>query len=262
MHPESLVLYRVEDGIGRLTLNRPEQGNAINLALSEAWQHAVEQIVLAQPRVVVLDARGPLFCAGGDIAEFVENRGRLAEHIAAILGMLNPAMSRLANLSAPLISVVHGNLGGAGIAFACCADFVLASDSAKLRGGYSAIGLTPDLGVSYYLSRRAGAAAAKRILMLNECVPAQACQALGLFDELHPPDDLSAAAERLSQRLAGGASKALGRIKRLCDSAAVHDVLTHLDLEAAALLACAQTADAAVGVQSFIDKRTPQFTGR
>ncbi|MNP74246.1 1,2-epoxyphenylacetyl-CoA isomerase [compost metagenome] len=97
--------------------------------------------------------------------------------------------------------------------------------------------------------------------MLNESVNAQACQALGLFDELHPADELPGAAERLAQRLAGGASKALGRIKRLCDEASAHDISTHLELEGAALLACAQSADAKEGVQAFIDKRPPLFIG-
>ncbi|MFQ6574040.1 enoyl-CoA hydratase/isomerase family protein [Pseudomonas sp. UM16] len=262
MQPEALVLHRVEDGIGRLTLNRPEHGNALSVAFCQAWHDAVEQVIEARPRVVVLDANGPLFCAGGDIGEFVENRARLDAHIGAMLAILNPSMNRLANLSVPLLSVVHASLGGAGIAFACCADFVLASDTAKLRGGYSAIGLSPDLGASYYLSRRANATAAKRILMLNESLTAQACQALGLFDELYPAHELPAAAERLARRLAGSATGALGRIKRLCDGAAGHDIAPHLDLEAAALLACAQSADAAEGVQAFIDKRPAQFTGR
>ncbi|MNG02150.1 1,2-epoxyphenylacetyl-CoA isomerase [compost metagenome] len=97
--------------------------------------------------------------------------------------------------------------------------------------------------------------------MLNESVTAQACQDLGLFDELHPADELADAAERLAQHLAGSASKALGRIKRLCDEASAHDITTHLDLEAAALLACAQSTDAKEGVQAFIDKRPPRFTG-
>ncbi|UVE16033.1 enoyl-CoA hydratase-related protein [Pseudomonas sp. LS44] len=262
MNSESPVLYSVEGGIGRLTLNRPAQGNAISLAFSAAFAEAVEQLVRAKPRVVVLSARGPRFCAGGDIAELVENRERLSAHIGAMLVLLNPAMKKLAALPAPVISVVHGGVGGAGIALACCADFVLASNTARVRGGYSAIGLTPDIGASYYATQRIGAAKAKRLFILNEMFEAEQCLAMGLFDELHTPDKLTHAAETLAHTLAAGATQAFARIKRLCDEANSRDVATHLDVESAGLLASTQSEDAREGVQAFIDKRPPCFSGR
>ncbi|SDN10563.1 enoyl-CoA hydratase/isomerase family protein [Pseudomonas jinjuensis] len=261
MNPQPPVLYSVEAGIARLVLNRPDDGNAISLAFCAAFADAVEQIARADLRVLVISANGPRFCSGGDIGEFVENRKRLPEHIGAMLERLNPAMKQLASLPVPVVSVVHGSAGGAGIALACCADFVLASDRVRVRGGYTAIGLTPDIGASYHVAQRIGAARAKRLFILNETFDARQCLAMGLFDQLHAPGELAGAAEALIRTLACGATTAFGLVKQLCDGAAGRDVQTHLDIEGAALLASTRSADAREGVQAFIEKREPRFTG-
>ncbi|MBO3275668.1 enoyl-CoA hydratase/isomerase family protein [Pseudomonas schmalbachii] len=262
MNFQSPVLHSIENGIARLVLNRPDDGNAISLAFCSAFAEAVEQIARAELRCIVISANGPRFCSGGDIGEFVENRERLPEHIGAMLELLNPAMKKLATLPVPVVSVVHGSAGGAGIALACCADFVLASEKVRVRGGYSAIGLTPDIGASYYVAQRIGAAKAKRMFILNETFDAQQCLAMGLFDQLHAPEELAGAAETLVRTLACGATAAYGLVKQLCDGAASRDVETHLDIEGAALLASTRSEDAREGVQAFIDKRAPEFKGR
>ncbi|MOA22024.1 1,2-epoxyphenylacetyl-CoA isomerase [compost metagenome] len=131
-----------------------------------------------------------------------------------------------------------------------------------MRGGYSAIGLTPDIGASYYVAQRIGAAKAKRMFILNETFDAQQCLAMGLFDQLHVPEELVGAAETLVHTLACGATAAYGRVKQLCDGAASRDVATHLDIEGAALLTSTRSDDAREGVQAFIDKRAPEFKGR
>jgi 2-(1,2-epoxy-1,2-dihydrophenyl)acetyl-CoA isomerase len=178
-----------------------------------------------------------------------------------MLAVLNPAMARLATLPAPVISVVHGSVGGAGIALACCADFVLASHTARLRAGYSAIGLTPDIGASWQVTRRIGATRAKQLFLLNQTLDAEQCLAMGLFDQLHEPQALAEVALQLAQTLAAGATQAFARIKRLCDQADRHDVASFMELESAALLASTQSADAREGVQAFIEKRPASFTG-
>jgi len=257
---EAAVLWHVENGVGHITLNRPDAANALDLAAAQAFADAVGQAARADIGAVLIASRGRQFCAGGDIREFTQQRADLDRLVQQELDLLHPAMRTLAALPLPVISAVQGSVGGAGIALALCADIVLASSSIKLRGGYSAIGLSPDLGASYYLARRAGAAHAKYILMTNRAISAEACLRWGIVDELHPPESLDAAARALAKALAQGATGALGEAKRLCDAALSHDLDTHLDLERQALLRCAVCADGREGISAFVAKRTPRFT--
>jgi 2-(1,2-epoxy-1,2-dihydrophenyl)acetyl-CoA isomerase len=244
------VIWRIEDRVGHIVLNRPEAANALDLAAARALADAVAQAAEADIGAVLISSVGQQFCAGGDIREFALRRADLDRLVQAMLDVLHPALHTLATLPLPVISAVQGSVGGAGIALALCADIVLASRAMKLRGGYSAIGLSPDLGTSYHLARRAGAARAKIVLMTNRAIGAEDCLRWGLVDELHAPEAL------------GEAAGALGDIKRLCDGAAAHDLRTHLDLERQALLRCAVSADGREGVTAFVEERSPRFTDK
>ena len=259
---QNVVQWRVEGGVGHIVLNRPEAANALDSACGHALVEAIAQArrgAGTEVRAVLISSRGKQFCAGGDIREFVERRHDLDQLVRAMLDGLHPAIHALATLPVPVVSAVQGPLGGAGISLALCADLVLASPAMKLRGGYSAIGLSPDLGASYYLARRAGAARAKHILMTNRAVSAEDCLRWGLVDELHGADELLPAATALARELAQGATTSLGGIKALCDSAFDHDLRTHLELEREALLRCAVSAQGREGVSAFVEKRAPDF---
>lgn len=259
MPAQTLVQWSVEDGVGHIVLNRPDAANALNMACAQAIGDAVAQASRAHVGAILLSANGKQFCAGGDIHEFVERRDDLDALVTAMLDVLHPALHQLATLPLPVVSAVQGPIGGAGIAMALCADLVLASPAMKLRGGYSAIGLSPDLGASYHLARRAGSARAKNILMTNRALSAEQCLAWGIVDEIHAADVLLPTARALAVQLARGATDALGGIKQLCDSAQSHDLRTHLDLERAALLRCARSEQGREGVSAFVEKRAPVF---
>ncbi|RCW69416.1 enoyl-CoA hydratase/isomerase family protein [Pseudorhodoferax soli] len=259
MPAEALVQWHIEDGVGHIVLNRPAAANALNSAAGRALADAIDQASRADIGAVLLSSTGRQFCAGGDIGEFVERQADLDRLVRAMLDPLHPAIHTLATLPVPVVSAVHGPVGGAGIALALCADIVLAAPAMKLRGGYSAIGLSPDLGASYYLARRAGAARAKLILMTNRAIAAEECLRWGLVDELHEAEALPGAARALALQLARGATGSLGGIKRLCDGALQHGLRTHLQLEREALLRCAVSADGREGINAFMAKRPPVF---
>jgi 2-(1,2-epoxy-1,2-dihydrophenyl)acetyl-CoA isomerase len=152
-------------------------------------------------------------------------------------------------------------LGGAGIAFALCADFVLASDLIKLRGGYCGIGLSPDMGASYYLTRRVGAAKAKEIFMLNRVLSPDDCLRLGIVDHVYAADQLAFAVDSLARQLAIGPTSSFGRVKALCEKALSLDLKSHLNLEHDLMVQSANSADCAEGVAAFTERRSPKFTG-
>ena len=259
---EAGLEWRMDDGVARLTLVAPADANTIGYAQSKAWPAAFEAVVAARPRVIVLAAEGRLFCAGGAIQHMAANADALGPYIASTLEPLHQGFITLASAPCPLVSVVQGPIGGAGIGLALMADLVLASTTLKLRAGYPAIGLSPDLGASYFLIRRVGVARAQRWLLGNAVVAAEDCLAAGAVDELHAPEALAAAAERWVDYFRQAAPASMAAIKQLCRGVAGRDLAQHIELEKQLLQACAETADAREGVQAFLAKRSADFQGR
>lgn len=248
--------------IGRIVLNRPAHHNALGLATAGALARAIDEVLMMQPRVVVIEARGSIFCAGGDIREFEQAGDSLDQLIDDILNHLLPSYLKLALATCPIVTVVGGPVGGAGVGLALCGDFVLASDTMKLRTGYASIGLSPDVGASYFLARRIGTVRAQQWLMLSNAVDSAHCLTAGAVDQVHPIAQLSAAAESLVERLVTCAPASLAAMKRLSREGASLSLQAYLSLEHQLLKACAQTVDAREGVSAFAAKRKPQFTGR
>lgn len=257
------ITLDIQSNIAVLTLNRPEAGNALDTATGVAFAQAIDTIA-SDPDIhaVVLTGAGKSFCVGGDIGEMRDHAESLGDMLEEWLPRLHGAVLRLSELRCPVITAVNGPVGGGGIALALCGDIVLGAQSMKLRGGYSAIGLSADLGASWYLAKRAGAAQAKRILFMNRPLDAQECLRLGLVDELCPDDELAGRATVLARELAAGATRAFGRIKDLVDGIGPRTFAQHLDLEARYMIECGRSADAREGVRAFMEKRAPQFRGQ
>ncbi|MBS0446022.1 MAG: enoyl-CoA hydratase/isomerase family protein [Proteobacteria bacterium] len=253
------IAWGVADHIGRIMLKRSARANALSRDASRALVRAIDEVLEARPRVVLLAAEGRIFCAGGDIDEFVAAGSALSALVDDILEPLHPALHRLASAPLPIVAALNGPVGGAGVGLALSADFVLAARSMKLRTGYAAIGLSPDLGASYFLARRVGAVRAQQWLMLSEAVDAQRCLDSGAVDFVYPDAELPDAAERLVQRLASSAAGSLAAIKRLCAGLPGRDLHAHLALEHELLAACAHSADAREGVRAFVERREPRF---
>ncbi len=132
----------------------------------------------------------------------------------------------------------------------------------KLRGGYSAIGLSPDVGVSWALTRLVGPMRAKHLLFTNQPLSAEQCLAVGLVAEVHADDALMPAAQALVRSLAQGAGGSLARIKALVDQAAAHSLQQHLSMEHLGMVACGSSDDAREGVRAFLEKRPPHFSAK
>lgn len=256
------IACEVRDGIGRIVLKRPERANSLTLASSRALGRAIDEVLAQKPRAILLSAEGRVFCAGGDIDEFVAAGDDLPRLVDDILDRLHPALLRLATSPAPLVVAVNGPIGGAGVGLALCGDFVLAAASMKLRTGYAAIGLSPDAGASYFLSRRVGPVRAQQWLMLSDAVDSQRCLACGAVDALYADEELAAASQALVARLASGASASFAGIKALCGGAPGRPFEAHLAMEKQLLRERAGSVDAREGVAAFVAKRAPRFIGR
>lgn len=255
------IEWLVQDGVGHLTLARPEKANALDFPAALALVQAIDELTTARPSVIVIGARGPIFCAGGDIQSFVAAGSQLEQLVSEILEPLLPAYLQLANAPCPVLSVISGPLGGAGIGLGLVGDVVIASSQMKLRTGYAAIGLSPDVGASYFLARRVGAMRAQRWLMLSTPISAEECLQAGAVDALHTPDTLEDAARQWTERLRVLAPASIAAIKQLTGNFGQIPLDAHLDLERRLLQGCARTEDALEGVSAFMEKRTPHFKG-
>lgn len=261
-HTSPVMLTR-HGAVAIVTMNRPERANVLNAQSSPALCDAVLQlsadVAAGEVRAVLVKARGAQFCAGGDIAEMVAAGAGLGAMLDRFIPPLNDAIMKLSQLPVPVVSAVNGAVGGGGIGLALCADIVLAAESMKLRGGYTAIGLTPDVGASWFLTRRAGAARAKQIFMSNQPVTATQALAWGIVEEVLPDDTLAERALALAEQLAHGATGALGRVKLLVDGAGDRALAEQMALERQCMVVSGQGPEAAEGVAAFLAKRAPDF---
>ncbi len=254
------MLLDITGGIARVTLDRPEFGNALSSAAALELGQAVRRIA-ADPsvRAVVLAATGVTFCAGGDIREFAAERERLPALIGDELIGLNETLQRLYALPSPVIAALNGPVAGGGIGLALTADIVLAAESASFRSGYAALGLSPDAGTSFFLTRLLGPKRATEFLLSNRFIDAREAHALGLVSRVVPDGTLRDETDALAEHLAAGAAGAAAAVKALVREAwtASHEAL--LALERDFMIANASTADSREGVAAFLERRPPAF---
>jgi len=257
------ISYEVNDNIARLTINRPESYNAVNGQATKDL-HDIENLMAGDDRVravVITGAGDKAFCAGGDIAEFHENRDRLDALVREMTGYLHIAISRLAWLNAPVIAAVNGAAAGAGLSLAACCDLVIASDQAKFSSAYTRIGLTPDGSSTYFLTRVIGRRRALEMYLTNRTLSAQEALEWGLVNRIVPADQLADEVNKLAAQLASGPTLAHGGVKRLVLMSPNDTLESQMERETREIAAMVKTEDARHGIESFVKKEKPNFEG-
>lgn len=251
-----------EAPIARITLNRPEAANGINLAMArDLLQVSLECRHDDSLRAVVLDANGRMFCAGGDLNSFVSNSARLQSHMKELTLLLHAAISNLARMRAPLIVAVNGAAAGAGFSLALGGDLVLAARSAKFTLAYTAAGLVPDGGATYFLPRIVGLRRAQELILTNRRLGAEEALEWGIVTRVVDDADLSTATSALAAQIANGPTLAYGSVKRLLVSTYHNTLESQMDLEGSEIAAAAVTTDGREGVSAFLGKRAAVYTG-
>lgn len=255
------VLLEVEQAVAVITLNRPGVLNAIDAETARAFADAVDRVACAPlARVLLLRGEGRAFCAGGDVARFVEGDPALA--IEAIIDPLHHALRVLDQLAMPSVVAVQGPVAGAGFSLAMACDLCLAAEDAVFTMAYARIGASPDGSATYRLPRLVGERKARELALLAEPVIAAEALALGLVNRVVPAVSLQDEAMSLARRLAEGPTAAYARTRELISASLNSDLSTQLDLERAAFLAGSRTADFAEGASAFLAKRPARFEGR
>jgi 2-(1,2-epoxy-1,2-dihydrophenyl)acetyl-CoA isomerase len=259
-------VYRVAEvetqsdgGVMTITLNRPEVLNAFDSAMHEAFRAALEEAQEPEVRAVVLTGAGRGFCVGQDLNEFKEAAGDIGERLRSTY---NPNVLALWGLEKPVIAAVNGPAAGAGLSLACACDLRLAVSSATFVPAFIGIGLVPDTGATYLIERLLGYSRAFEWLCSGRRLSAADAHAWGLVAEVVGDGRLSERAADVAATLAALPTRALGMTKRLLQRAALSSLDEQLELEAELQAEAAGSEDFREGVNAFLEKREPRFTGR
>ncbi|WP_180900721.1 enoyl-CoA hydratase/isomerase family protein [Martelella soudanensis] len=258
--PPVLTVFDPSTGIARITFNRPEKLNAIDQKTAEAFRDAAEWAATrAGLRLILLDATGRAFVAGGDIETFADPRSAPAA-IDRLLAAMNAGLLTLRKAPAPLVTAVQGMAAGAGFALALSGDLVFAARSARFAVAYTRLGGTPDCGLTHALSRRIGPARTVEMLINDATLDAPAAAAMGLVTEVLDDDGFAAAVAARASRLAGGPTRAFVAARDLLDRERSFE--EQITRERQAFIAAAGSADFAEGVAAFRARRAPRFEGQ
>ncbi len=260
---DQTVLLSIEEGVARITLNRPDSLNSFNLAMHEEMHQALKT-VRQDPgvRALLLTGSGRGFCAGQDLSDRSVAPGDEAPDLGESLEKhYNPLLRSLRNLNIPTVCAVNGVAAGAGANLPLACDFVLAARSAKFIQAFCKIGLVPDSGGTWSLPQLVGMARAKGLAMLGEPLSAEQAEQWGLIWRCVDDAALQDEALSLTRHLATQPTRGLALIKRALHASTDNGFDAQLDLERDLQRLAGRTVDYREGVSAFMEKRTPHFMG-
>ena len=264
MTNSSDVVVERRDSVARIELSRPQTLNAWTPAMGAELLDAVRAAAGDdEVRAVLVTGAGRAFCSGADLTVPRElTPGGEPDLHTPLERIYNPVLLELSRMPKPTVAAVQGAAAGLGFSLALACDFVLAAESAFFTMAFVHRGLSPDGGALAQLVARIGRTRATQLAMLGERLPAARALEWGIVNELHPAEELHAAAHALAARLAAGPTVALASIKQALELAAAVDLAEQLALDAQRQQRHAATADYAEGVAAFKQKRAPRFSGR
>jgi 2-(1,2-epoxy-1,2-dihydrophenyl)acetyl-CoA isomerase len=258
------VLITHLDSVATVTLNRPEVMNAVDHPMRKNLFAAFDELARAADiRAVVLTGAGKSFCAGSDLKSAAANPDTGVRRTArTLLHDFQPLIECISRMDKPVIAAVNGAALGVGMSLALACDLMVVADTAYLKSPFVGIGLIPDGGAAWFLTRRIGYAKTLEVLTEGEKLTAARCLELGLANRMVAADTLASSAAAWAAQLAEKAPIAMAltkRVARLSMSVGLSEALT---LEAELQTLCASTEDAREAIAAFAEKRTPTFRGR
>jgi 2-(1,2-epoxy-1,2-dihydrophenyl)acetyl-CoA isomerase len=255
------ILFEVKDSIAYITLNRPDKYNAFNREMALLLQDKLKESRLNKAvRCVYITGAGKAFSSGQDLEEVVDPNGPevttiLSEHY-------NPIIRQIRKLEKPVVAAVNGVAAGAGANIALCCDVVVASESASFIQAFSKIGLIPDSGGTYFLPRLIGWQKASALMMLADKVSATEAERLGMLYKVFPDEAFGSEAQKIASTLAQMPTRGLALTKIALNNSFINGYEDQLHDEELLQEKAGETADYKEGVQAFLEKRKPNFTGQ
>lgn len=256
-----MIISEQSGGVLRLTLNRPDKMNAFNRAMALELQALLDAGARSgSVRVVVITGSGKAFSAGQDLPEAVDPKGPGLANI--LREQFNPIIERIRALEKPVVAAVNGVAAGAGANIALCCDIVVAAASASFVQAFSRIGLIPDSGGTFFLPRLVGWQKASALMMLGERISAAEAERMGMIYKSFEDERFAVECEHIVSQLSQLPTKALALTKAALNRSMSNSLEQQLQVEDELQLQAGRTDNFREGVQAFLEKRSPQFTGK
>jgi len=261
---EDILDIQEQGGVLRLTMNRPERLNALNPALATALRECFQGLYRRNDiRVVILQGAGASFCAGLDLKEQQPGKELGTSDMLAVQYSIRDIMLAMRRCPQPIISIVQGAASGGGFALALASDIRLATPDARMNASFLRIGLTGcDMGVSYFLPRMVGSSVAAQYLLTGRFMDAARAHALGLVSTVAPLSELQQEAQALAEDMLRTTPLGLRFTKEALglslDMGSLEAVMAMEDRQQ---VLCTQTEDFQEGLQAFLQKRPPHYSG-
>lgn len=260
MPPFKCILFDIKDGVARITLNRPETANVINLALTrELAQAALACDNDSSVKVVLITAAGRMFSAGGDLRAFAGFGDQAGHRLKELADELHKAISLFARMSAVVVVAVNGTAAGAGFSLSIAGDYVIAAESAKFTMAYTGVGLSPDGSSTYYMPRLIGLRRTQELMLTNRILTAREAADWGLVTRIVADETLQAEAAAIATQLAAGPAGAHASIKRLLLTTLRSGLEEQMEIEGRLIAEAGMSADGMEGIRAFAEKRKPRF---
>ncbi|GAA1533915.1 2-(1,2-epoxy-1,2-dihydrophenyl)acetyl-CoA isomerase [Microbacterium ginsengiterrae] len=252
------ILFSVDEGLARLTLNRPARLNSFNADLAHAWRDATTEATTRDDvKAILLDAAGPAFCAGGDVIEMASTMHD-GSPLTELAGVINTGIRALTESAVPVVAAAHGTTAGGGLGILLSTDYAVIGASSRIGSLYANIGLTPDLSVSAQLADAVGRRRALQLVLQDRLLTAEEALEWGLVAEVVTGADAAAEADLVRARAEevarfwlAGAAGAYGEAKRLVRSQPGRTFAEQLAEEARSIGASFDTEDAKARVAAF-----------
>ena len=256
-----MILFEKIDAIGKITLNRPEKYNSFVREMALALQNILNDCANDDSiRCILITGSGKAFCAGQDLKEATDPEGPEIEQI--VREHYNPIIRKIREIEKPVIAAVNGIAAGAGANVALACDIVVAGKSANFIQAFGKIGLIPDSGGTYFLPRLIGLPKATALMMTGESISAEKAEKMGMIYAVYEDTEFESKSLQLAKSISEMPTKGLGYTKRLLNYSLNNSLEEQLDLEAETQVLSAKSEDHKEGVQAFLEKRPPVFTGK
>lgn len=253
------VIYELNENVATIKLNRPESLNAFSVQLTTDLISAIDKAIEDKARAIVLTGAGRAFSSGGDLLGMVEMQKK---GIAVVepLRLMHSAIQKIRETPLPFVAAVNGVCAGAGTNFALACDIVFADENAIFNEAFIKIGLSPDCGGSFFLPRVAGEKIAAELMMTGDSVDANRALQLGMINRVVSPENLLTDATEFAKKLSLQPTAVIGRIKKMLNATFSNNLEAQLKLEEECQIESGSSPNFKEGVQSFFEKRKPNFS--